>query len=172
MRRSLFTAALVLFTSIAHADLAEILHAQNCETAEVKSLTQGKGSCRIVVTSKKVEKQGYCIGTLAGVFTCSVSFVSIADQAMMNLKCTKGLSETVIDQDMYADAIGYSVATLINTNTNQDIVRNDNNEYSMFSNSLVELNLVENRATGTMTGSVSLDLQGRIIPLDNLICRN
>ncbi|MFP5386222.1 MAG: hypothetical protein ACLGHN_09095 [Bacteriovoracia bacterium] len=172
MRHSIFTAALVLFSSVAQADFAESLHKSNCETTEVRSLTQGKGSCRIIVAPKKVEKQGYCIGTLVGTFTCAVTFVSIADQAMMNLRCNKSTSEVVIDQDIYADAIGYSVATLINTNKGQDIVRNDSNEYSMFSSSLVELSLVENKTSGTTTGSVSLNLQGRSIPLDNLTCKN
>src|SRR5690606_6740044 len=109
---TLIALSLALVSSLAHADLAED-HAKNCQTSEAISLAGKTGSCRVVVAPKKIETQGFCVGTLLGALPCGVTYISIKEGALINLTCGTDASNPTIDEDMLSEAIGYNVATLI-----------------------------------------------------------
>ncbi len=172
MKQSLIALALVLVSSVSLADVAEI-HQKNCETPEAKKLMGATGSCRIVLAPKKIEKQGMCTGTFMGSLPCAVTFVAVPEGAAMNLTCGTDANAPVINQDMEAEASGYNVATLIRKADGQDVVQNDKNEYSMFSNRMVDVSIVDSMVNGVAvsTGTVLLSLQSGQVPLSNVVCK-
>lgn len=172
MKHSLLALSLVFASTLAHADLAEKFQ-ENCNTAEVKALTGATGSCRIIVAPKKIERQGYCLGTFMGSLPCVVSYIAVAEGAAMNLTCGTDPNAPVINQDMEAEAIGYNVATLIKKVDGQDVVQNDKNDYKQISNRMVAISMVDSVDNGvnTTTGSVLLTLQMGQVPLTNVTCK-
>lgn len=168
MKNTLIALSLVLASTVAHADLAEKFQA-NCSTPENLKLIGATGSCRIVVAPKKIEKQGVCVGTFMGSLPCVVSYISVKEGAAMNLTCGTDPKAPVIDQDMGAEAVGFSVATLIKKADGQDVVQNDKSEYSQISSNMLEVTLTDT-ALGT-TGAVTISLQMGQVALTNVTCR-
>lgn len=151
-------------SSLAHADLAEDLQKKNCAEAS--------GSCQVVVAPKKVERQGYCVGIFMGKLPCVVSYISVKEGAAMNLTCGTDPENPVLNQDMAAEALGFNVLTLISKD-GKDSAKNDPNSYTMISNRMVEVMIVDNDVNGviTSTGEVSLSLQAGKVPLTNVTCK-
>lgn len=168
MKQSLLALTLVFASTIAHADLAEKFQT-NCSTPENVALAGATGSCRIVVAPKKIERQGYCLGTFMGSLPCVVSYISVKEGAAMNLTCGTDPKAPVIDQDMAAEAIGFNVATLIKKADGQDVVQNDKNEYVQISNSMVDVSITQTPAGST--GAVTLSLQMGPVALQNVTCQ-
>lgn len=172
MKQSLLALTLILASSVAFADVAE-KHQKNCESVEAKSLMGATGSCRVIIAPKKIEKQGVCIGTFMGSLPCVVTFIAVTEGSAMNLTCGADPKAPVINQDMEAEAAGYNVATLIRKADGQDVVLNDKSEYSMFSNRMVDVSIVDSVANGiaVSTGSVLLSLQSGQVALSNVTCK-
>lgn len=172
MKQSLLVLTLVLASSVAFADPSE-KHQKNCETPEAKSLMGATGSCRIVVAAKKIEKQGVCVGTFMGSLPCVVSFIAVPEGAAMNLTCGTDMNAPVINQDMQAEAAGYNVATLIRKADGQDVVQNDKNDYSLFTNRMVDVSITDTVIAGVKvsTGTILLSLQSGQVPLSNVTCK-
>lgn len=172
MKQSLLALSLILVSSVSFADIAEN-HQKNCETPEAKKLMGTTGSCRIVIAPKKIEKQGLCTGTFMGSLPCAVTFIAVKEGAAMNLTCGTDANAPVINQDMEAEASGYNVATLIRKADGQDVVQTDKNAYTMFTNRMVDVSIVDSVVNGVAvsTGSVSLSLQSGQVPLTNVVCK-
>jgi hypothetical protein len=171
LKLSLLALTIALVSSLAHADLAQE-HQKECETAEVKSLMGTTGSCRIVVAPKRIEKQGYCVGTFMGSLPCVVSYISVKAGAAMNLTCGTNAKAPVIDQDMGMEALGYNLALMIKKFNSQDVIHNDRNDYSLFSNSMVNMLVIESSEAGVpvQTGAISINLQTGPVSLSNVKC--
>jgi hypothetical protein len=171
LKLSFFALSLALLSSLAHADLA-LEHQKECETEEVKSLMGKSGSCRIVVAPKKIEKQGYCAGILMESLPCVVSYISIKEGAAMNLTCGTDPDDPLINQNMPLEALGYNLALMIKNFNGDDVIRNDKNEYSLFSNDLVNMLVVESSRDGVAvkTGGISMILETGPVALTNVTC--
>lgn len=165
MRRTILAFVVALTSSLALADIAEELQKKNCGQAL-------SNSCRVIVAPKKIEKQGYCVGMFMTSLPCVVSFISVKEGAAMNLTCGTDPKKPVLNQDMAAEAIGYNVATLRRDGEGTDEVINDKNDYSMFSNRMVEVMLTDSEVNGvkTTTGTVQLTLQMGPVSLTNVTC--
>lgn len=172
MKHSLLAFSLLALSSVAFADLGE-MHAQNCETPAVKSMIGSTGSCRVVIAPKKIEKQGVCTGVFGNSLPCTVTFISNSSVSGLNLTCGNDPKTPVINQDMEAEATGYSVATLIRKADGQDVVVNDENEYSFFTNRMIDVYVVESESNGvaTTSGNIVLSLQSGAVSLSNVTCR-
>lgn len=154
--RSILAFVVALSSSLAFADIATELQNKNCGD-------KLSASCRVIVAPKKIEKQGYCVGIFMSSLPCVVSYISVKEGAAMNLTCGSDPKKPVLNQDMAAEAMGYNVATLKN-----GVVINDNSDYSIFSNRMVEVMLTESE--GKTTGSVILTLQMGPVALTNVTC--
>lgn len=165
MRRSILAITFLAVSSLAHADLAEDLQKKNCANLG--------DACRVIVAPKKIERQGYCVGIFMNKLPCVVSYISVKEGAAMNLTCGTDPENPVLNQDMAAEAIGYNVATLITQPDGKNNLNNDPNSYSMISNRMVEVMIVDNDENGvvTTTGEVSLSLQAGKVPLTNVTCK-
>lgn len=172
MKQSLLFLALALASSVAFADPAEKLQ-KNCETPEVKSLMGATGSCRVIVAVKKVKKEGVCAGTLMGSLPCVVTYFSVSAGAAMNITCGPDATFPVINQDMEAEAAGYNVAILIKKADGQDVVLNDKNEYSMITNRMVDVSIVDTVVAGVQVsrGLILLSLESGQVALTNVTCK-
>lgn len=172
MKHSLLALTLALVSSVSLADPV-LKHQKNCETPEVKAMMGTTGSCRIVLATKKIEKQGACVGTFMGSLPCIVTFIAVKQGAALNLTCGTDMNAPVINQDMEAEASGYNVATLIRQADGQDVVQNDKNDYSMFSNRMMDVTIMDTILGGVplSTGTVVLSLQSGQVPLTNVTCR-
>lgn len=165
MRRSILALSVLVATSFAHADLAEDLQRKNCSNESE--------ACRVIVVPKKVERQGYCVGVFMRSLPCVVSYISVKEGAALNLTCGTDPQNPVINQDMAAEAMGYNVATLISKADGNHIVKNDSNDYSIISNQMVEVKIVDTDVNGVVTtsGEIALTLQAGKVPLTNVTCR-
>jgi hypothetical protein len=172
LKQSLLALSLVLVSSVAFADPSE-KHQKNCETPEAKSLMGTTGSCRIILAAKKIEKQGVCIGTFMGSLPCAVSYVAVPEGAAMNLTCGTDANAPVINQDMEAESAGYNVATLIRKADGQDVVVNDKNEYSLFTNRMLDVSIMDTTVAGVKvsTATILLSLQSGQVALSNVTCK-
>lgn len=156
MKASLFALSLVVFSSLAHADLAE-LHQKKCE---------GVADCRVVITPKKMLKQGMCVGIFMGSLPCAVSYLSAEEGAMMNLTCGTDPAKPVIDQDMAAEALGYTVTALSKKADGQTVVNTDAFEYGIISNRMVDVSILS-----ATTAEVGITLQSGRTTLTNVSCQ-
>lgn len=165
MRRSILALVVALSSTLSFADIATELQKKNCGLA-LSNL------CRVIVAPKKIEKQGYCVGMFMTSLPCVVSFISVKEGAAMNLTCGTDPKKPVLNQDMAAEAIGYNVATLRRDGEGNDEVINDRNDYSMFSNRMVEVMLTDSIENGvkTTSGTVELTLQMGPVALTNVTC--
>lgn len=150
------------------------MHAEVCESSVVEKLKGENGSCRIVISPKKLVKQGSCTGNLGGDLPCTLIFASDKDGATMNINCGKNPQIPDINQEMDAEALGYTVATLIKKSDGQDLIINDKNNYSFFANRMIRIFLVESPAVFGKTKTsaditISLD-QGKV-GLTNVVCQ-
>ena len=164
MKHSLFAIAALLLSSVAMADLGE-KHQKNCETPEVKSLVGEAGSCRIVVTPKKLEKRGVCVGLFMGALPCYVSYISVPEGAAMNLTCGNDLNNPDLNQDMSAEGTSYNVATLIRTNSGETVVKHDASTYEMVASGIVSVLL------DPVSPEITIQLQTGPVSLTNTFCQ-
>lgn len=165
MKATLLALSLLTLSSLAHADLAET-HQAKCASADIVSMTGASGSCRVVITPKKVEKQGMCIGMFMGSLPCAVTYIANEEGAAMNLTCGTDPQKPVIDQDMAAEAVGYTVTTLIRKADGQDVIKTDGQEYLLVSNRMVDVSL-----TSATTADIGITLQSGRVALTNVNCQ-
>ena len=165
MRKSIIALSVLTLSSFAHADLALELQAKNCANES--------SHCRVIVAPKKIEKQGYCVGIFMKNLPCLVSYISVKEGAAMNITCGTDPQNPVLNQDMAAEAMGYNVATLTKNAAGEDVLRNDTNGYSMISNRMVEVNLIDSDSNGILStkGEIYLSLQMGRIPLTDVTCK-
>lgn len=165
--------SLTLFFHLsARADLAQHLHAESCETLEVRALMEDRGSCRILVAPKKIVGQGSCSGLLMDSLNCEVSYFSDGSDASMNLICMNSNKIIVLNQYIPATAVGYTFAALIKTSEGRELLRANSSEQKLFNSELVELWLTTSDTNESLTDRIKIKLQNREILLTQVTCQN
>lgn len=101
-----------------------------------------------------------------GSLPCAVSYLSVEEGAMMNLTCGTDPSKPVIDQDMAAEALGYTVTALSKTADGQTVVKTDAFEYGIISNRMVDVSIMS-----ATSAEVGITLQSGRTTLTNVSCQ-
>lgn len=166
--KNLIILSILAFSSVALAEDPVMKHQKNCETTEARDLMGNNGFCRVVVSPKPVNQQGYCSGIFADKYTCVVSYdADGSSSAILNLNCGTAV-ETVINEDLMTTPVQYSVATII-TNNGRFSVIGDSNRYTLFSHKSMEVSLIQS-ATGEMQGTVTLHFDSGSESLTHVRC--
>lgn len=165
MKASFLALSVLMISTVVHADLAE-LHSKKCDSPEVKALTGTSGSCRVVITPKKITNQGMCVGIFMGSLPCSTTYLATEEGAMMNLTCGEDPTKPIIDQDMEAEAMGYTVTTLIKKADGQNIVKTDTMDYVIISNRMVDINLLS-----PTTAEIGITIESGRTTLTDVTCQ-
>lgn len=165
MKASLLALSLLTFSFAAAADVV-VAHQAKCASPEVAAMIGATGSCRIVITPRKVDKQGMCIGMFMGSLPCAVTYIATPEGAAMNLTCGTDPQKPVINQDMAAEATGYNVTTLIRKADGQDVVRTEAQDYLLIANRMVDVSL-----TSPTTAEIGITLQSGRVTLTNVNCQ-
>ncbi len=149
LKLSLLILPLIVLASLAHAQtpVPGILQSfqKECETSEVKSMIGENGSCRVIIAPQKLQspKKGVCIGTFKNVLPCVINYFSTNGVGAIGLTCGTDPENPSIDQEFRAEAVNFSVATLINTAAGNDIVIEDKMNYMSLTSRMVEVFVTE-----------------------------
>lgn len=166
--KNLIILSILAFSSFALAEDPMIKHQKNCETTEARGLMGGQGSCRVVVSPKPVNQQGYCSGIFANKYTCVVSYdADGSSSAILNLNCGTAV-ETVLNEDLVTTPVQYSVATIISNNGRFSVI-GDSNRYTLFSHKSMDVSLIQS-TTGEMQGTVTLHFDSGSESLTHVRC--
>lgn len=132
-----------------------------------KGICQGyeQKDCRVlIIPQKSIDKIIKCSGLLMGRFQCSVSLQ--AGNAM-NLTCGDPLNP-ILYQDFTATEFNYKVAALIQDDKGSDKVISQNDLYTVISNSLLSVNIVQGEKG--LSHSIALNFPDDGTPLEDLVC--
>ncbi len=127
-----------------------------------------KGSCRVVVAPKNVDKEGLCEGIFSGKLKCQVQYLKTSEGAALNLLCGDSKSP-VINQDFKADITVFNNLAIVRDAKGKESIINDPNEYTLISSRMVELSLREDQ-NQKRSGSISILLEKGKIPLTDVVC--
>ena len=152
---------------LSYADVGEDLQ-KNCETPSALIAKGDKGTCRVVVAPKSVDKEGLCEGIFSGKLKCQVQYLKTAEGAALNLLCGDSKSP-VINQDFTADVTVFNNLAIVRDAKGKESIINDLYEYTLISSRMVELSLKEDQ-NQQRTGSISIILEKGKIPLTNVVC--
>jgi len=140
----------------------------NCDTAEARNLKGSQGSCRVLLTPKKVNQEGSCAGFLEDKYFCRISYNGEGSSSSnLNVFCASG-AETILDEDMSSDSIEYNVTTIIKGNGGISLI-DDPNIYTIFNNRLLEMKTVRS-ASGQIQGKITFNFDYYSLPLTNVVC--
>ncbi len=166
--KNLIIFSILVFSSFALAEDPVMKHQKNCETAEARSLMGNQGSCRVVISPKPVNQQGYCSGIFADKYTCVVSYdADGSSSAILNLNCGTAV-ETVLNEDLMTTPVQYNVATIISNNGRFSVI-GDTNRYTLFSHKSMDVSLTQS-ATGEIQGTVTLHFDSGSESLTHVRC--
>lgn len=158
---------MLFVSSLALADLAED-HAKNCLRSDVKNLMGPNGSCRILITPKKIQKSGSCSGVFQKNLPCVATFNSESKDSALNLKCGTDLANPILDQDMEAEFAGYNLTTIVKTSEGKDVVVEDRNQYSIVTNKMILIQLSQSDTADK--ARFTMDLENGQIDLEDVTC--
>lgn len=157
----------LLICGLSFADVGEDLQ-KNCESPNAPVAKGDKGTCRVVVAVKKVDKEGVCEGIFSGKLKCQVQYLKSTEGAALNLLCGD-IKSPVINQDFSADITVFNNLSIFRDAKGKENIVNDPNEYTLISSRMVELSLKEDQ-NHQRTGTISIILEKGSIPLTNVVC--
>ena len=166
--KNLIILSILAFSSFAFAEDPVMKHQKNCDTSEARNLMGSQGSCRVVISPKPVNQQGYCSGIFADKYTCVVSYdADGSSSSVLNINCGTAV-ETVLNEDLVTTPVQYSVATIISNNGRFSVI-GDSNRYTLFSHNNMDVSLIQS-ATGEIQGTVTLHFESGSESLTHVKC--
>lgn len=154
--------------AIAVASDRALMHEANCNSAEAKRLKGTQGTCRVLLTPRKVNQYGSCSGLLEGKFLCNVSYdADESNSTVINVFCASG-SETILDEDMTVESVEYNVTTIISGNGRTSLI-DDPNTYTVFNNRVLEMSMTR-IPSGKVQGRVLFNFDFNSVALTNVVC--
>lgn len=167
-----FVITLLILSANTHADLAQHFEAK-CKTEENNLLMGPIGHCQIVLAPFPGHRKGLCTGLYMGTLPCTITFVSNKSGSMLNLSCGANPMNLIINQDLSAEAIAFTVATMIKKSDGQDLIKLDKKEYFNISSSILDVTLSEANINNLklVTGSISISLNDKPVALTNVNCQ-
>ncbi len=157
----------LLISGLTYGDVGEDLQ-KICDTPSVLMARGEKGSCRVVVAPKNVDKEGLCEGIFSGKLKCQVQYLKTSEGAALNLLCGDSKSP-VINQDFKADITVFNNLAIVRDQKGKESIINDLNEYTLISSRMVELSLKEDQ-NQKRSGSILILLEKGKIPLTDVVC--
>lgn len=162
----LFLLTLMSFSSLAQ-DLAQ-KHSAICQSEKVESIKGENGDCRVLMIPTKARSlSGVCTGLFGGKIPCAVAYVARPEGTGVQLVCGDP-STPIINRSLAANVISYSVAALITTGNDKDLIVEDPIEYTLFESRMINLSLFKGES-GT-TADVVVSLLGGKENLTNVVC--
>ncbi len=156
-----------MISGLTYGDVGEDLQ-KICDTPSVLMARGEKGSCRVVVAPKNVDKEGLCEGIFSGKLKCQVQYLKTSEGAALNLLCGDSKSP-VINQDFKADITVFNNLAIVRDQKGKESIINDLNEYTLISSRMVELSLKEDQ-NQKRSGSILILLEKGKIPLTDVVC--
>lgn len=166
----LFTFCFILSLQVvASASDRSLEHQVNCDTAEARSLKGPYGSCRVLLTPKKVNQEGSCSGIFEGKFLCNISYVGDGSSAsLLSLFCGSN-GETVLEEEAIVESVEYKVTTIISGNGRTSLIE-DPNTYTVFKDRTIEMSTVRT-PSGRIKGQIEFNFgDNNIVALTNVVC--
>lgn len=143
-------------------------HQANCDTAEARSLKGSQGSCRVLLTSKKVSDQGTCSGIFEDKYMCTFSYEGNGSRAAALSVFCGTAEETIIEEYMVVESIEYKVSTIISGNGQTSLIE-DPNTYTVLRDKSLEMT-ISRSASGRAKGKMNFKFDYYSVPLTQVVC--
>jgi hypothetical protein len=114
-----------------------------CQTEQVIKRVGTKGTCRMVIAPRKMDRQGECSGVFAGSLPCKIIYGSDKSGSSLNIKCGTDPENPSVDQNMEAEVSSFNVAAILKLENGKTEVLNDPSLYTMVNNKLIEITISE-----------------------------
>ncbi len=141
-------------------------HTGLCQSAEARKLIGKTGTCQLAMGGIQVSQVSSTCTGKSGKINCRVMMLKSSDSASMTLIC--GDADTpLLSQVLPADVMSYNVSAVVKTSTGEFQTINDPNDYHIFSNPALEIQLTRGSST---KANITLTIHDRAITLDDVTC--
>ncbi len=140
-----------------------------CDRPEVVRLRRSRGTCRVVIAPRKVEKKITCTGSFLAAMTCEVELNAGAEVSTLGITCGTNLRRPTLAQEQLAAVTAFNAVAVVTDSAGKTTVVEDTGEYLVATSELAEVTLVERN--GQLSAAVKLVLPNGRVPLTGLVCR-
>ncbi len=139
-----------------------------CDRPDVIRLRGARGSCRIVITPRKLEKKFTCTGSFLAAMTCEVELNAGAQVSTLGITCGTNLRRPTLAQEQLAAVTAFNSLGVVTDSAGKISIVEDAGDYVVASSELAEVTLVERN--GQVSGVIQLILPNGRVPLTDLRC--